>query len=167
MRLAAGNPRYITVVHGVAGRWVRTSATTSSGVAGLIPTGRRSRYRVHGWNGLQDRSSRLKSCPDAPGRSLGFYSGPAGHPCGTWTRPLGSESAPPKQPLRYERGAPGDMIHVDVKKLGRTRKIAAAGPTLPRTWPTTAPRTRNWASTTSTSPWTTTPASRTPTSCPT
>ncbi len=28
-----------------------------------------------------------------------------------------------EQPVRYERGRPGELIHVDVKKLGRVRRV--------------------------------------------
>jgi hypothetical protein len=45
-----------------------------------------------------------------------------------WLKRIGlgkrSRLAPPEPPNRYERSRPGELIHVDVKKLGR---IIAAG----------------------------------------
>jgi len=66
---------------------------------------------------------------------------------------------------RYERVAPGDMIHVDVKKLGRIPAGGAGGLTRPRPRPITVPRTSSWASTTSTPPSMTIPAWPTRKSC--
>jgi hypothetical protein len=44
---------------------------------------------------------------------------PACRVYGTWTRSPVPGSVPATAPTGYERDAPGDMIHVDVKKLGR------------------------------------------------
>ena len=40
---------------------------------------------------------------------------------------------------RYERDAPGDLLHIDVKKLGRIPDGAAGGPTRTSPPATTAP----------------------------
>lgn len=108
------------------------------------------RYRAHGWAGLQDPSSRPKSCPHATpatvvadvltqrvehregpmslalrcgisARTVSRILARAGMPrlwdldpmTGAWIR------ASRATDRRYERDAPGEMIHVDVKKLGR------------------------------------------------
>jgi hypothetical protein len=43
-----------------------------------------------------------------------------------WLRRIGlgkrSRLAPPEPPNRYERARPGELVHVDVKKLGRFRR---------------------------------------------
>lgn len=109
-----------------------------------------SRYRAHGWEGLQDRSSRPKSCPHAtPGKVVAevltkrveHREGPANLAlrCGVSARTVSRILARAGMPRlwdldpvtgarirasratgrRYERDGPGDMIHVDVKKLGR------------------------------------------------
>jgi transposase len=117
-----------------------------------------SRYRAHGWDGLQDRSSRPKSCPHATPaqvvaevltRRAEHRQGPADlavH-CGisprTVFRILARAGMPRLWDLdpvtgirirarratgrRYERDAPGDLLHVDVKKPGahpRGRRLA-------------------------------------------
>jgi transposase InsO family protein len=109
-----------------------------------------SRYRDHGWDGLQDRSSRPKSCPhatpatvvaDVLAQRVEHREGPADLAlrCGTSARTVSRILARAGLPRlwdldpvtgarirasraterRYERDAPGDMIHIDVKKLGR------------------------------------------------
>jgi transposase len=109
-----------------------------------------SRYRSYGWAGLEDRSSRPKSCPHATpapvvsevlARRVEHREGPTNLAvrCGvsprTVSRILARAGMPRLWDLdpvtgarirasratdrRYERDAPGDMIHIDVKKLGR------------------------------------------------
>lgn len=108
-----------------------------------------TRYRVHGRAGMQDRSSRPRVSPRQLGRRterriLGLRVsrrwGPAriayrlrlnpatvhkvltryGAPPLSWTDPAtGSRLRAKPKPVRYEHEAPGDLVHVDVKKLGR------------------------------------------------
>jgi transposase InsO family protein len=109
-----------------------------------------SRYRAHGWDGLQDRSSRPVSCPHATAaevvaevltQRLEHREGPAdlglrtGVRARTVSRILARAGVPrlwDLDPLtgariraaratdrRYERDAPGELLHIDVKKLGR------------------------------------------------
>ncbi len=109
-----------------------------------------SRYRTHGWAGLEDRSSKPRSCPHAtPARVVAnvlaqrveHREGPMnlGRRCGVSARTVsrilaraGVSRLWDLDPVtgnrirasratdrRYERDAPGDMIHIDVKKLGR------------------------------------------------
>ncbi|HET9654916.1 MAG TPA: IS481 family transposase [Kineosporiaceae bacterium] len=107
------------------------------------------RYREHGKDGMQDRSSRPRHCPrQLPVRTerriLGLRVsrrwGPAriayrlrlnpatvhkvltryGVPPLAWTDPAtGARLRAKPKPRRYEHEAPGDLVHVDVKKLGR------------------------------------------------
>jgi len=109
-----------------------------------------SRYRAHGWAGLEDRSSRPQSCPhatpatvveDVLAQRVLHREGPLdlARRCGVSARTVSRILARAGMPrlwdldpvtgarirasrateLRYERDAPGDLIHVDVKKLGR------------------------------------------------
>ena len=80
-----------------------------------------------------------------------------------------------EQPLRYERSRPGELVHIDVKKLGRIKggagkRIGGEGhsPYNPqRTDAAGKRRATRSAGSTSTSPSTTTAASPTPRSSPT
>ena len=109
-----------------------------------------SRYRAHGWEGLEDRSSRPKSCPhatpadvvaDVLAKRVEHREGPVDLAlrCGVSARSVSRILARAGMPRlwdldpvtgarlrasratdrRYERDAAGDMIHLDVKKLGR------------------------------------------------
>ena len=109
-----------------------------------------NRYREHGWEGLEDRSSRPRSSPHATAPEVAaellrlrakHREGPSdlGARCGVHPRTVSrilARSGVPKlwelDPVtgeriragratgrRYEREAPGDLLHVDVKKLGR------------------------------------------------
>ncbi len=100
------------------------------------------RYREEGLPGLEDRISRPKRCPHAlppsavrrilaARRRLGagpHHLGPLlGHPRSTvygvlrrhGLSDLGRLDRPTRVPLRYERSRPGELVHIDVKKLGR------------------------------------------------
>ncbi|CAG7571695.1 transposase IS481 family protein [Barrientosiimonas humi] len=108
------------------------------------------RYRAHGKDGMQDRSSRPRSCRHQTSRRrerrvLGLRVsrrwGPAriayhlgmnpatvhriltryGAVVLRWTDPATGAPvrAQRRRVLRYERDAPGELVHVDVKKLGR------------------------------------------------
>ena len=107
-----------------------------------------TRYRAHGWDGLEDRSSRPHASPSRTDRrterriiALRFTRRWGPHrigyhlrlPQSTVSKVLNRYKMPllghidlntglpvrkPK-PVRYERENPGDLVHVDVKKLGR------------------------------------------------
>lgn len=104
-----------------------------------------ARFRLEGAGGLRDRSSRPHECPtrtDAARLELivtlrrSRHSGPQiarslGLPKATVARVLKREGLhrlrylePPEPPNRYERQRPGELLHLDVKKLG---KIAGVG----------------------------------------
>ena len=103
-----------------------------------------ARFREEGLVGLEDRSSAPKRCPRAlppsevrrilAGRrrlKLGPHQlGPMlGHPRSTvyavlrrhGLSRLAHLDRPTATPIRYERARPGELVHVDVKKLGRIR----------------------------------------------
>jgi transposase InsO family protein len=113
------------------------------------------RFREHGWDGLEDRSSRPRSCPHAtaPETVRAVVAARTEHResaadlaerCGvserTCARIIARAGLPRLWELdpvtgeriragratghRYEREAPGDLLHIDVKKLG---KIPAGG----------------------------------------
>jgi transposase InsO family protein len=107
------------------------------------------RYRVQGVDGMQDRSSRPRHCPGRLNRRterriIGLRVarrwGPArigyrlrlnpstvhrvltryGVPPLAWTDPAtGTRLRAKAAPVRYEHSAPGELVHVDIKKLGR------------------------------------------------
>lgn len=107
-----------------------------------------TRYRQHGPAGMADHSSRPRSCPhrttgrlerrvlglrvsrrwgpariayhlglniSTVGRVLARY----GCPRLSWTDPATGTRIQRARPIRYEHPVPGDLIHVDIKKLGR------------------------------------------------
>lgn len=98
------------------------------------------RFRAEGMAGLDDRSSRPKSCPHAlpqavqaqaieQRRSRQTYRQISQH-CGVgqstiarWLRRAGLNRLAALEPaapiVRYEYAEPGDMLHLDIKKLGR------------------------------------------------
>jgi transposase InsO family protein len=108
-----------------------------------------SRYRLHGKDGMGDRSSRPNRCPhQLPTRTehrimglrvsrrlgpariayrLGLNPSTVGKvlaryqaPRLSWTDPAtGCRLRARPKAVRYEHNAPGDLVHVDIKKLGR------------------------------------------------
>ena len=110
-------------------------------------TGYRARYRAEGWRGLHERppipqprrlspeaeaeilAVRLRS-NEGPQR-VGAIVGRAASTVGKVLRRLGY-SRPPKAPqptvLRYERERPGELLHIDIKKLGRFWHVGQAHP---------------------------------------
>ena len=83
------------------------------------------------------------------------------------------------KPVRYEAAAPGDLVHVDIKKLGRIPdgggwrvfgrglRTGPSSAALPRDRAARAGASLRAATSTSTTPSTTTPGWPTPNSCPT
>jgi transposase InsO family protein len=127
------------LVERVAAGWSLTEAAAAAGVSERTARKWRDRYRAEGPDGLLDRSSAPRSVPartpderietiaalrrlrftgaeiaDALGMALSTVSG-------ILTRigmgRLGRLGLQPAQ--RYERERPGELVHVDVKKLGR------------------------------------------------
>jgi len=98
------------------------------------------RYREHGWDGLQDRSSQPRSCPHATPaqvreeiirlrrlrrtyRLIALHVGVSTSTVGRILARAGlnrlSALEPVKPANRYVYDHPGDLLHLDIKKLGR------------------------------------------------
>ena len=126
--------------------WALARAAKAAGVSTKTAAKWRSRYRTEGEAGLTDRSSRPKRVPHETSedrveaiaalrriRSTGAeIAEMLEMPISTVSlvlRRIGlgklSRLEPPQPPNRYEKQRPGELIHVDVKKLGR---IGRKGP---------------------------------------
>ena len=124
-------------------RWSLTSAAEAAGVS--EPTARKWVRRARGGESLADRSSRPRRSPTRLAASLvgaierlrrvwmtaaeiAEILGLALSTVSLWLKRIGlgkrSRLAPPEPPNRYERRHPGELVHVDIKQLGR---IAVAG----------------------------------------
>ena len=125
--------------------WSLTEAAEAAGVSERTCSKWLSRFRSEGRAGLLDRSSAPKRIPHRTPepvvkaitalRRLRMTAAEIAETLGlalstvsAWLkrRGLGKRSAlePPEPPNRYERSRPGELIHIDVKKLGR---FGAAG----------------------------------------
>ena len=132
----------------INGGWVQARAAERFQVSRATVSKWVSRYRCHGPAGLADRSSRPHTSPNRSSRrterriiALRFTKRWGPHrigyhlrlPQSTVSKVLARYRMPllghidlntglavrkPK-PLRYEHGNPGDLVHIDVKKLGR------------------------------------------------
>src|SRR4030095_16874872 len=102
------------------------------------------RYRTEGPQGLQDRSSRPRHSPTATARELGLAvvalrrkrltllsiaqqlqlsRASVARICRTAGLNRLSKLEPPPPVRRYERARPGELLHLDVKKLGRILQV--------------------------------------------
>jgi transposase InsO family protein len=125
--------------------WPPTEAAEAAGVSGRTASKWLARWRAEGERGLRDRSSAPKRIPHrTPAAAIDLIEklrrlrmtaaeiaealGMALSTVSVWLRRLGlgrrSRLEPPEPPNRYERSRPGELVHVDVKKLGR---FGAAG----------------------------------------
>jgi transposase InsO family protein len=120
--------------------WSVTAAAEAAGVTERTVYRWLARWRQEGEPGLRDRSSRPLSCPGqlpaskvrairalrklrmtaaqiAEALSLALST------VSLWLRRIGlgkrSRLEPPEPPNRYERRHPGELVHVDIKQLGR------------------------------------------------
>jgi len=130
------------LVERVAEGWPVARAAEMMGISRATAYKWIRRYREEGLPGLEDRISRPRRCPHAlppsavrrilaARRQLGagpHHLGPLlGHPRSTvyavlrrhGLSRLGHLDRPTRVPLRYERSRPGELLHIDVKKLGR------------------------------------------------
>src|SRR5215216_1646110 len=136
----------LTMVHRVVeSGWSLAAAAAAAGVSERTAGKWVRRYRAEGEAGLLDRSSAPGSIPHrtpedrveaiAALRRLRMTGAEIaiclGMPLSTVSAVLAriglgklSRLEPPEPPNRYERARPGELIHVDVKKLGR---ISARG----------------------------------------
>jgi transposase len=117
-----------------------TAAAEAAGVSERTAAKWRARWRAEGEDGLLDRSSAPKAQPTQlpPDRvkaiealrrlrmtaaEIAEVLGMALSTVSRWLKRIGlgkrSRLTPPEPPNRYERKRPGELIHVDIKKLGR------------------------------------------------
>jgi transposase InsO family protein len=120
--------------------WSLIAAAEAAGISERSASKWLSRWRNEGEAGLADRSSAPKRVPSRlPADRLAAIEalrrlrmtaaeiaevlGMALSTVSRWLRRIGlgkrSRLEPPEPPNRYERKRPGELIHVDVKKLGR------------------------------------------------
>jgi transposase InsO family protein len=120
--------------------WPLTQAAEAAGVSGRTARKWLSRFRVEGEQGLIDRSSAPKRIPHRmpaervdsikalrklrlTAAEIAEVLGMALSTVSLWLKRIGlgkrSRLEPRELPNRYERRRPGELVHVDVKKLGR------------------------------------------------
>jgi transposase InsO family protein len=125
--------------------WTRAQAAAAAGISERTAAKWLARFRADGLDGLLDRSSAPRTCPRrVPEDRVATIAGlrrlrmTAAEIAESLTMPVSTVSAvllriglgkcsrlePFEPPNRYERRNPGELIHIDVKKLGR---IAGAG----------------------------------------
>ena len=118
-------------------------AAQASGVSARTAYKWLARYRAHGRPGLMDRSSRPHRCPHRTGaerraeivalrrqrltyRDIGQRTGLSMSTVARVLRRHGLNRLalldPPPAPRRYVWDHPGDLLHLDIKKLGRFRR---------------------------------------------
>jgi transposase InsO family protein len=128
------------LVDRLEGGWSLTEAAEAAGVSERTAAKWLARWREEGEVGLLDRSSAPRSRPtQVPAdrvkaiealRRLRMTAAEIAEALGMalstvsrWLRRIGlgkrSRLTPPEPPNRYERKRPGELIHVDIKKLGR------------------------------------------------
>lgn len=124
--------------------WKVTDASDAAGVSERTAYKWLARYRAEGPNGLTDRSSRPKRSPRAtsteqrehfehlrrqrwPLRRIARQSGYSLATLSRCMKRVGlsrlSALQAPAPVVRYERQSPGELLHIDIKKLGRTQGI--------------------------------------------
>ena len=137
------NTRALIATHVLEEGWSLTQAAEAAGVS--EPTARKWVGRARAGESLEDRSSRPRRSPSRLPehlveaiealRRLWMTAAEIAEilrvPLSTvslWLQRIGlgrrSRLAPPEPPNRYERRYPGELVHVDIKKLGR---ISARG----------------------------------------
>ena len=132
--------REVMVLRVIEQGWSITEAALAAGVSDRTCSKWVKRYRVEGRAGLLDRSSAPRTIPHRTsdelveavaalrrlrmtGAEIAQCLGMALSTVAVVLQRIGlgrlSRLAPPEPPNRYERRHPGELIHVDVKKLGR------------------------------------------------
>jgi transposase InsO family protein len=128
------------LVDRLEGGWSLRSAAEAAGVSERTASKWLARWREEGEAGLEDRSSAPRRVPSRlpadrleaiealrrlrmTAAEIAEVLGVALSTVSRWLRRIGlgrrSRLDPPEPPNRYERKRPGELIHVDVKKLGR------------------------------------------------
>jgi transposase InsO family protein len=137
------NSRRLLVARVDGGGWTVAAAAEAAGVSVRTVYRWLSRWRAEGAAGLLDRSSAPRRIPHrtAPERveairtlrrlrltaaEIAELLGMALSTVSRWLGRIGlgkrSRLEPPEPPNRYQRARPGELIHIDVKKLGRFAK---------------------------------------------
>ena len=135
------------LVDRIEGGWSLRSAAEAAGISERTAAKWLARWRAEGAAGLEDRSSAPKRVPSRlesdrlaaiealrrlrmTAAEIAEVLGMALSTVSRWLARIGlgkrSRLAPPEPPNRYERKRAGELIHVDVKKLGRI-SIKGAG----------------------------------------
>lgn len=104
--------------------WSVAEAAKAAGVSRATAHKWVRRYREEGLPGLEDRSSRARRrLKQGPHQLAGAVGSPRSTIYGVLRRHHMSRLAhldrPTGIPIRYERERPGELVHIDVKKLGR------------------------------------------------
>jgi len=132
--------REVMVLRVIERGWSVAEAAAAAGVSDRTCSKWVTRYRAEGQAGLLDRSSAPRSVPhrtpdelvevivllrklQMTGAEIAFCLGMALSTVSAVLLRVGlgkrSRLEPPEPPNRYERRHPGELLHVDVKKLGR------------------------------------------------
>ena len=132
--------RLVMVKRVVDEGWSLTQAAAAAGVSERTASKWAGRYRAEGEAGLEDRSSAPRSIPHRTpedrvaaiaalrrlrltGAQIAFALGMAFSTVSAVLERIGlgklSRLEPPEPPNRYERRHPGELVHVDIKQLGR------------------------------------------------
>ena len=139
------NSRRLLVDRVLEQGWSVRSAAEAAGVTERTVYRWVARWREEGWAGLRDRSSRPHRSPKRlaaakvelirslrklrmTAAQIAEVLGLALSTVSLWLKRIGlgkrSRLEPPEPPNRYERRHPGELVHVDIKQLGR---ISARG----------------------------------------
>jgi transposase InsO family protein len=137
--------REVMVLRVLEQGWSVTEAAQAAGVSGRTCSKWLARHRAEGQLGLVDRPSIPRRVPHRTpedrveliaslrrlrmtGAEIAFCLGMALSTVSAVLRRIGlgklSRLDPPEPPNRYERRHPGELLHVDVKKLGRIERGA-------------------------------------------
>lgn len=140
------NSRRLLVLRVIEQDWSVTAAAEAAGVTERTVFRWLKRFRDEGERGLLDRSSRPRCCPaQLPARKvetiralrklrmtaaqIAEVLGLALSTVSLWLRRIGlgkrSRLEPSEPPNRYERRHPGELVHVDIKQLGRISERGA------------------------------------------
>jgi transposase len=140
------NSRRLLVERVIEQSWSVSAAAAAAGVSERTVYRWLARFRREGVEGLRDRSSRpLRSPTQLPERKVGAILtlrrlrmtaaqiaevlALALSTVSLWLKRIGlgkrSRLEPPEPPNRYERRRPGELVHVDIKQLGRISELGA------------------------------------------
>jgi transposase InsO family protein len=138
--------RRLLVARVVERGWSVTAAAEAAGVSERTVWRWLRRWRAEGEAGLLDRSSRPRRCPRRlaaatveaitslrklrmTAAQIAEVLGLALSTVSAWLKRIGlgkrSRLEPPEPPNRYERARPGELVHVDIKQLGRISRRGA------------------------------------------